>query len=107
MTDLSEGSRVVVRDLNGGGSELERPMVWAEVFAPCEAPSVTVRWTDLEVAPAPGQWRRIGVVRTSYQDYTAGGCTNTNSAALGAGLIQTSNAVRSTAHDAEIRIPVG
>lgn len=96
VTDLASGTRTVVRDLHGGGQRLTSPVVWAEVFAACDAPSVTVHWRDLEVAAAPGTWTPVSTVTANYQDYTAGGCTNTNSAAQRDGWSQTTAVARTT-----------
>ena len=43
ITDLTTGEATVVRRLYGGGTELSEPVVWSEVFARCDDPSVTVR----------------------------------------------------------------
>jgi hypothetical protein len=46
-------------------------MVWSEVFARCDDPSVTVRWSDLHP--------HTSTIRTSYQRHEDGGCANTRS----------------------------
>lgn len=92
----SRDEETTVRELHGGGSELAAPMVWAEVFAPCDAPSVRIEWTDLEVAVAGAGWVRPQSVTVNYQDYGAGGCTNTTSLIAGGALVQITSTNRST-----------
>ena len=52
-------------------------MVWSEVFARCDDPSVVVRWSDLSVTTASGAAHpdRLAV---SYQTKLDGGCDNTS-----------------------------
>jgi len=71
VTDLTTDETTVVRRLHGGGTLLADPVVWSEVFARCDDPTVTVRWSQ----PQP-PWR---AVRPTYQSYADGGCTNTRS----------------------------
>ena len=65
ITDLMNGEATVIRDLMHPGRTgaragragdigadahsgyLRRPVVWSEVFADCDAPSVVVRWSGL------------------------------------------------------------
>ncbi len=96
ITDLATDETSVVRELHGGGETLAFPVVWCEVFAPCDAPPVKVAWSNLEYADGEGGWNPIDTVRTNYQDYTAGGCTNTNSAFEAGRWVQTTNAPRET-----------
>jgi hypothetical protein len=84
VTDLAAGIVSVVRDLvpapgrQTAGSFLGRPLVWSEVFADCDDPSVMVRWSELRALDADGNAVRPEGVRVSYQAYEAGGCSNTN-----------------------------
>ena len=94
VEDLTTQVVTEIRELQGGGDALVAPMVWAEVFAPCDGPAMTIRWTDLEVASSAGEWRSIEAVRVNYQSYRQGGCTNTNAAAAGGGWIQETSAPR-------------
>jgi hypothetical protein len=71
VTDLTTGETIVVRRLYGGGTRLAGPMVWSEVFARCDDPSVTVRWSDFTP--------HTNSIRTSYQRHEDGGCANTRS----------------------------
>lgn len=83
VTDLASGDASVIRDLlppsgrSASGGYLARPIVWAEVFASCDAPSVTVRWSDLRAVDAAGSVVRPDAVRVNYQAAQAGGCPNT------------------------------
>lgn len=95
VTDLDTGEAVTIRRLISGGDELTNPVVWSEVFAECDAPSVAVRWTDLVVTTADAA-TPIPTCSTAYQDYDNGGCTNTNSTVQGSAFVQTTNTVRTT-----------
>lgn len=67
-----------------GATHLTDPVVWSEVFAPCDAPSSAVRWTGVG-SPA----------RLTYQSYADGGCTNTRSTPDGEGRwVQRTNVER-------------
>ena len=46
VTDLGSGAVTVVRELLCPGTALADPVVWSEVFAPCDAPGTAVRWSD-------------------------------------------------------------
>lgn len=78
---------VLVRRLHvGGATAVTSPVVWSEVFAPCDAPSTVVRWSDLSPRPA-------GNVQLTYQSYADGGCTNARTSPDGDGAwIQVTNA---------------
>lgn len=104
VADLASGEQVTIRELHGGGSQLRAPMVWCEVFARCDAPSVEVRWTDLAAAPDAGIWEPIATVAVNYQSFTAGGCTNTDSSRAGAAVVQRTSTDRVTAHGQHIRL---
>jgi hypothetical protein len=88
VTDLSTGRETIVRRLHGGGDALVSPVVWSEVFARCDAPSVTVRWSDLSPDP--------GAMRATYQSHQDGGCANTRSWRDGDGWVQRTNVDRHT-----------
>ncbi len=76
---------VAVRELHGGGDHLAAPMVWAEVFARCDAPPVAVRWSDFAARTARGGVVEPAGVIVSYQEARAGGCDNTTVLADGPG----------------------
>jgi len=88
VTDLTTGVETVVRRLRGGGDALASPIVWSEVFARCDDPSVVVRWSDLSPPPS--------TLRPTYQSHVDGGCANTHSRRDGDGWVQVTNATRQT-----------
>ena len=83
VTELASQTTTVVRRLRGGGDALANPMVWSEVFARCDDPRVTVRWSDLSPRPEG--------VHATYQTFEDGGCTNTTSRRDGIGYLQITN----------------
>ena len=99
VTDVGAGRSSVVRDLyvdaGNEGGHLVRPIVWSEVFADFDAPSVTVRWRDLEAVDETGARLRPDRVRVNYQSAAEGGCTNTTATidAVGA-VLQVTNTPR-------------
>jgi hypothetical protein len=109
ITDLETGEATTVRDLMHPGREaatagragarphsghLRQPMVWAEVFADCGAPSVTIRWSDLAGLSEEGDAVRPEAVRVNYQTHQAGGCANTSVLRDEIGLLQITNTAR-------------
>lgn len=70
---------VRVRTLGAGGDRLDGLMVWSEVFAPCDAPPVAVRWSGFRVTTAGGEVVAPVAVHVNYQSRAAGGCDNTTS----------------------------
>jgi hypothetical protein len=89
VTDTTTGTATVVRRLHAPGStELTNPVVWSEVFARCDDPSVTVRWSRLDPPPRG--------LRPTYQSHEYGGCANTWSRPdpVGDGWLQTTNVRR-------------
>ncbi|MPY91584.1 MAG: hypothetical protein GEV08_00560 [Acidimicrobiia bacterium] len=91
VTDLASGERTVVRDLMARGSRLSSLMVWSEVFARCEHPSVEVRWSGFEALTEEGTVERPPSVQVNYQDHAGGGCANTDSAAEDGCVLQRTN----------------
>jgi hypothetical protein len=69
-------------------------MVWSEVFAECDAPSVSVRWSELQAVDENGAPLRPQEVAVNYQSVAEGGCTNTDVSVDSAGFVQTTNAIR-------------
>lgn len=94
VTDLVSGESTVIRALHAPGQHLVRPVVWSEVFAGCDAPSVTVRWTGLEARTAEGDVVRPTGVSVTYQDQAAAGCENTDVGLDDLGVVQTTNTAR-------------
>ncbi len=96
VTDLSTGTETVIRDLLVDADSLVRPMVWSEVFADCDHPSCTARWSNLEADLADGGTVRAKSVRLNYQRHSDGGCANTNTHVdpSGQAFLQTTNTSR-------------
>jgi hypothetical protein len=89
MGRVSDGAGTVFeRELLVGGHTLSSPMVWSEVFARCDHPSVMVRWSSLRVDGVE--------VRRARAKYQADGCTNTDSSVDGDGFVQTTCTERRT-----------
>jgi hypothetical protein len=86
VTDLAAGEPTLVRRLHGHGTHLAQPVVWSEVFARCDDPSVVVRWSGFEPPPRD--------LRPTYQSHADGGCANTVSRADGDGYLQITNTRR-------------
>lgn len=96
VTDMQSGEISLIRDLYAPGPYLANPVVWTEVFAYCGDPSVTLRWSGLEATTASGILVRPDAVAITYQAPEDGGCENTNVSADDLGLLQTTNARRTT-----------
>jgi hypothetical protein len=76
------------------------------VFADCDDPSVTVRWSDLRALDARGNVVRPEAVRVSYQDYEAGECPNTDVMVdETGGMLQVTNTPRSAKDGTLLRLP--
>jgi hypothetical protein len=105
VTDLEEGVEWVVRDLFSRGEYLFSPMVWSEVFARCELPSASVRWSDLEAKAAGGETLRPHHVRVNYQTRAEGGCANTTVVADGLGILQITSVERQVPQAAVLPVP--
>jgi hypothetical protein len=88
VTRLATGVTTVVRRLHGAGEHLTDPMVWSEVFARCDAPSVAVVWSAASgMTTGDAVWVPDHFV-TSYQREEDGGCSNTDSRLLPGGVGQ-------------------
>jgi len=94
ICDLGSGRSTVIRDLEAGGDRLASPLVWSEVFARCEHPSVTVRWSGLEATTLGGDRVTPTGLSVSYEGRAVGGCDNTTVATDARGILQTTNVVR-------------
>ncbi|MCX8033480.1 MAG: hypothetical protein N3B14_08910 [Thermoleophilia bacterium] len=113
ITDLSTGSTTQIRDLfppSGrglNGSWLQRPMVWAEVFAKCRAPSVTVRWSRFWAKDESGAQMQPVAVLVNYQYLAQGGCPNTTVLEEEGGVyLQVTNTLRVVPQGARLVVPV-
>jgi hypothetical protein len=106
VTDLESGESTVLRDIlhpaasRGGRSGapglgyLVRPMVWSEVFADCDAPSVIVRWSGLSAVADDGTAVAPQAVVVNYQGHQDGGCGNTTVRRDGKGVLQVTSVPR-------------
>ena len=96
LDDPNTGQTVPIRDLWCRGDRLIDPMMWSEVFARCDDPSVHVRWSEISARTATESILPFAV-SVNYQSYADGGCTNTNAFADGFGFVQATNTERVTA----------
>ena len=94
----------MVRCLDAPGETLENPMVWSEVFADCDHPAVSVRWSGLEVVTRSGRRVPVTSAMASYQSREEGGCDNTSSESDGHTFVQTTGVVRTTPAGAVLRV---
>ena len=104
VTDLVDLAPVVVRDLHCPADRLVDPVVWSEVFARCDDPPVSVRWSDLEAVTVSGRAVAAGAVTVGYQRRQDGGCDNTSVAVDGRGWLQRTTTRRRVA--AGTRLPL-
>jgi hypothetical protein len=86
----------VIRDLYGPGEHLTNPIVWSEVFAACDHPSVVVRWSGLQALTVDGRTVEPDGVMVTYQSFADGGCDNTNVDIDEVGVLQITNTERTT-----------
>jgi hypothetical protein len=103
VTDLVTGSIVVVRDLFTGGGKISAVTIWSEVFARCDDPTVTVRWSDPVAGPA-GSSISPRSYSVNYQSHRDGGCANTDSSPDGTGVVQRTAVRRRTPQGAVLPI---
>ncbi len=97
VTDLATGAPTTVRDLIAPSEFLAEPMVWSEVFARCDDPPATARWSDFEAVTARGERRAPTALVVNYQSHAAGGCANTTSLLdEEGGVLQVTNSERLT-----------
>lgn len=94
----------LVRCLDAPGETLQNPVVWSEVFADCDDPAVSVRWSDLELVTRSGRRLPIDSVVAHYQSRRDGGCDNTSSWSDGHAFVQTTNALRGSPLGARLRV---
>lgn len=70
VTDLDRRRTTLIRRLDvTGATRLSNPVAWSEVFARCDDPSTSIRWSDLTPTPT--------ALHATYQAAEHGGCTNT------------------------------
>lgn len=104
VTDIGTGDTVVIRELECRGDRLTGLVMWSEVFAPCDAPPVTVRWSDLTIERSDGARESVTSVSTRYQAVSAGGCRNTNSRVDGSDFVQTTATERLNPPDTRLSL---
>lgn len=95
---------VRLRTLRAGGDRLTGLMVWSEVFAPCDAPPVAVRWSGFRATTAEGQVVAPEAVRVNYQSRAAGGCDNTTALPDGDGVRQVTATDRAVPQGARLEL---
>ena len=95
---------VVVRDLFAAGEWLVSPIVWSEVVAACDDPSVVVRWSRLGALDAVGAAVAPDALTVTYQSVGDGGCSNTDTVADGGGIRQVTTVARHTPHGAVLAL---
>ena len=107
VTDLATGQATVVRELWCPGTELVAPVVWSEVFAPCDAPGTAVRWSDPVGVTAEG-WAVVPpAVRVTYQSEADGGCSNSATFLDGPAVVQATSAPRRVPHGTRLALGDG
>ena len=94
----------IVRCLDAPGQTLQSPMMWSEVFADCDHPAVSVRWSELEVVTRSGRRVPVTSAVTSYQSRQDGGCDNTNSRSDRHAFVQMTNVVRTPPRGARLQV---
>jgi len=108
VIDLVTGTVVHIRDLYAPGDRLDSAMVWSEVFAPCDAPPVTVRWSDLALIDDAGHRSAVVAASVNYQSRADGGCVTTDitvdDTPPAPGFIQRSGTMRGTAQGTVLRL---
>lgn len=104
VTEIDTGRTTVVRDLFAPGSAIDAPMVWSEVFADCDAPATTVRWSDLALVADDGARTAVRTVRANYQSVADGGCARTDSDVVGVAFEQTTSVPRRTPAGARLTL---
>ncbi len=105
VTDLATGVATAVRDLIAPSEFLGEPMVWSEVFARCDDPTVTARWSGFEVETERGDRVVPLALVANYQSHGDGGCANTTSVPNERGpVLQITNAERVTPQGAVLQL---
>jgi hypothetical protein len=106
VTDPTTGVATTVRDLIAPSTFLAEPMVWSEVFARCDDPPVTVRWSDFEAVTEHGDRITPTALVVNYQPHADGGCANTTSVLDDqGGALQVTNTERATPQGTGLRLP--
>ena len=102
IADLADGREVTLRELAVDATELTSPVVWTEMFARCDDPPVTARWSQLRVLGADGVPVAPSALVSTYQSFADGGCSNTESRPEGDAVVQTTGlTVSRSGHDGQ------
>ena len=104
VVDLTTGEATVVRELWAAGSTIDAPMMWSEIFAACDDPRIEVRWSDPAVVAADGRAVPVTSFTVNYQSLSDGGCANTDVVVDDVGIVQMTNASRTTPQGARLRV---
>jgi hypothetical protein len=94
VTNEVTGETAEIRTLFAGGDRLTGFVCWSEIFAGCNDPSASVKWSNLSATTAAGRVVKPTGVTLSYP--TGGDCPN-NDTRLDAhkAIVQTTNGTRS------------
>jgi hypothetical protein len=103
---VDDAPPVVVRDLFAAGDAITGVVMWSEVFARCDDPPVSVRWSDPVARRGPLRHEPTGLA-VSYQSQRDGGCANTTAIGVGDGVIQRTSSDRVTAQGAVLPVRGG
>jgi hypothetical protein len=103
--DPVRNQRVVIRELRAGGTHLCSLMTWSEIFARCEDPPVTVRWSDPVAFDDAGRAVRPHEMSVNYQSHHDGGCANTTAFVDDHGICQRSATDRIVPQGARLALP--
>lgn len=96
-----------VRRLRCAGDRLGHPMVWSEVFARCDDPTVVVRWSGFEARTAGGDVVRPDRALVTYQREVDGGCSTTTARLDGDGVLQVTGTRREVAGGTVVPLGLG
>jgi hypothetical protein len=100
-----DGVPTVVRDLLPAGDRITGVVMWSEVFARCDHPTVAVRWSDPQLRGTDGRAIVPASYVVNYQSRTDGGCSNTSSGPDGVGVVQRTSTDRVTPQGSRIAVP--
>jgi hypothetical protein len=104
VTNRVDGTTTVIRDLLVPATELTRPVVWAEVFAPCDDPPTEARWSDLLVVDAAGIQHAVTAASVTYQPVSSGGCSNTEALVDGPAFVQRTGSAKPRPHGTALEL---
>ena len=95
----------LVRALRAPGSTLHSPVMWSEVFADCDDPTVEVRWSEPSLTTASGMRIAVRSATARYQTGNDGGCDNTSSVVEGDAFVQRTAVPRRTPPGTRLSLP--